>query len=135
MSGGSILIVDDDEAFVEAVTIYLEEYGYRIRKAHSGRQAVMEALRNPVSLAVVDVHLPDADGTDLAAWLRRYQPSTAVILISSDDSPETQRRCAKVRPYLFMSKPLIPETLLDTVLRVAGAAPQRTAGLTVPARP
>jgi DNA-binding NtrC family response regulator len=111
------MIVDDDRAFVEALAIYLEDHGYRVAKTYCGREGVVELMRQRFDLAIVDLHLPDMEGTEVAAELQRWQPSTQVLLISSDDSPETTRRCNAGNAHRFLLKPLGPDDLLETISR------------------
>ncbi len=116
--GGRILVVDDDRAFVEAVAIYLQDHGFEVLKTYTGREAVSACMRRIVDVAVVvDVHLPDIEGVEVVTQLQRWQPSVSAVLISSDDSTETTRRCRSSPAATFMAKPLIPAQLLETISR------------------
>lgn len=119
MVTGRILVVDDDAAFVEALAIYLEDHGFNVTSATSGRQGVIESGRQRIDMVLVDVHLPDMDGLEVVARIRRLQPSVLFVLISSDDSPDTIRKCSAPRGCVFMAKPLSPKKLLDRILHLA----------------
>jgi CheY-like chemotaxis protein len=118
MATGRILVVDDDAAFVEALAIYLEDQGINVTSATSGRQGVIESERQHIDMVLVDVHLPDMDGLEVVARIRRLQPSISFVLISSDDSPDTIRKCSASRRCVFMAKPLSPKKLLDRILHL-----------------
>jgi DNA-binding response OmpR family regulator len=115
MARGRVIIVDDDESFLEALAIFLGDHGFGVVKAQSGREAIAASARHVIDLAILDIHLPDVDGTEVAREIRRRQPETSVILISSDDSPETARKCRAASAEAFLPKPLVPEDLLAVV--------------------
>lgn len=112
MNAPNIMVVDDDRSFVEAVSTFLKAHGYGVTKALTGRQGVDEARRQRVDLAVIDVYLPDVDGVEVARAVRRSQPAVPLIMISSDDSDETVRRCTEVGAFAFLAKPLVPHEFL-----------------------
>jgi CheY-like chemotaxis protein len=118
---GRILVVDDDAAFVEALSIYLEDQGLSVTSTTSGRRAVMESGRQHIDMVLVDVHLPDMDGLEVVARIRRLQPSVSFVLVSSDDSPEIIRKCSVPRRCVFMAKPLSPKKLLNRILHLVNA--------------
>lgn len=122
MAGGSILIVDDDRSFVDAVAIYLEDHGFRVSTACTGMSGIAACRRHRVDLAIVDVHLPDMAGTLVAQALLERQRASRVLFISSDDSPETVGRCLTENGHVFMAKPLIPAELLLAVSRLCTQA-------------
>jgi DNA-binding response OmpR family regulator len=115
MGGGRIIIVDDERSFVDAVAIFLEDHGFNVTKAYTAREGIKACRRHRIDLAVVDVHLPDLEGTEVARALRKWHPSAPVLFISSDDSPETVAKCLAANVHMFMVKPLMPKELLDTI--------------------
>lgn len=123
MTGPRVLIVDDDCAFVDAVAIYLEDHGFHAVKAYCGQDGLSLLRRQSFDLAVLDVHLPDMEGTRLAAEFRQRRPSASVVMVSSDDSPQTTAQCVGAGVRLFIPKPLSPKTLLESLrLLCDGAA-------------
>src|SRR6476661_2538882 len=81
----SILVVDDESDIVTLVAFQLEHAGYVVHGAYSGREAIDIALRESVSLVILDLMLPDISGLDVLATLRS-QPETqdvAVLLLSA----------------------------------------------------
>jgi DNA-binding NarL/FixJ family response regulator len=81
----SVLIVDDDKNFVRAATELLRLRGYNVLgHASSGEQAVGRAAELEPDAILLDVHLPDRDGVDLAGQLSRQQQAPNVLLTSTD---------------------------------------------------
>ncbi len=115
MTCRSILIVDDDRSFVEALAIYLEDHGYRVVKAHNGRDGIFAAVNHRFDLALIDVHLPDFTGTAVAGEIKQWYPNLLTVLMSSDDSPEVARQCRAACAHAFLAKPVAPCELLATI--------------------
>lgn len=122
MHKGTLVIIDDDRSFVEAISIYLQDYGLRTIPAFSGREGLAWLQGNHADLAIVDVHMPDISGTDLAERLRRMGKDIPLILISSDDCPEVRERCKRAGVRWFLPKPLAPAELLDTIFKTLNSS-------------
>jgi DNA-binding NarL/FixJ family response regulator len=88
-AGASVLIVDDHAGFRQTVRRMLEMEGYRVvGDADDGRSALTGAAELLPEIALVDVHLPDIDGFQLAARLVALANPPVVILTSSHDHEE-----------------------------------------------
>ena len=77
-----VLVVDDEPDLCWALTKSLTRSGYRVTTAASGAGALEMIAASQYSVAFVDAKLPDVDGLDLAAAMRRISPSTSIVLIS-----------------------------------------------------
>jgi DNA-binding response OmpR family regulator len=78
VEGARILVVDDDELIQELVKIVLEGEGYFVMQALDGAGMRKQLQAAKPDLIVLDVLLPDADGRELLAELKR-DPKTAAI--------------------------------------------------------
>ena len=65
-----ILVVDDEEAIGDLVTVYLHSEGFTVHRAATAAEALALVARQPVDLALLDVMLPDMDGFALCRRLR-----------------------------------------------------------------
>ena len=115
MAGKTVIIVDDDRSFVDAVAVLFEGFDYRALKAYGGREGLELVRRDPVDVAIIDVNMPDMDGVELASQIAELPQPIPTILISSDDSTENADRCRALGTGVFLAKPLDPEVLLETV--------------------
>ena len=85
----SVLVVDDHPGFRESARRLLELEGYRvIGEAEDGASALVRVRELQPDIALVDVHLPDIDGFELALRLRALTAAPHVILTSSRDGAE-----------------------------------------------
>ena len=66
----SILVVDDEREIADLVEVYLKNEGYPVFKAYNGADALAIVETQPLSLAILDVMLPDLDGFSLCQKIR-----------------------------------------------------------------
>jgi DNA-binding NarL/FixJ family response regulator len=84
--GASVLIVDDHAGFRAQARRLLEFEGYRVVGEAGDAASALEAARElRPEVALVDVHLPDANGFELTVWLGAVPDPPAVVLTSSRD--------------------------------------------------
>lgn len=110
-----VLIVDDDTAFLDALAEYLREHGYEAIMACCGRDALSMTVDYLPNVAIVDVHLPDTDGLELACELQRRHAGLPVVVISADGSTRIQERCQELQVFRFMLKPIAPPAVLTAI--------------------
>jgi two-component system response regulator RegX3 len=118
MTKPTILILDDDHAFVDALAVYLQDHGYRPVPAYDIRSALERIQGNGMDLLIVDIHLPDGSGIDLVRRVQQASHPAPAILISGDDSPSVQQGALAAGARIFMVKPLPPEKLLTTIASI-----------------
>ena len=78
--GAEILVVDDEEAIVDLVSVYLRNEGYTVHAFGEAAGALELARRQPLDLAILDVMLPDMDGFTLCQRLREQYLFPIVML-------------------------------------------------------
>jgi len=115
MEKGTVVVVDDDRSLVEAITIFLQDHDFRTVPAYNGCAGLAWLQYNSADLAIVDVHLPDISGIEVAIRLRLVGNPTPVILTSSDDCTEMKKQCHVAGARRFLSKPFAPEVLLEAI--------------------
>jgi len=109
-----ILVVDDDVGILRVFKQILEKGGYAVETADTG-QAALEKMQNETfDVCLVDVRLPDMDGTDLLLNLAN-SPQTIKIIITGYSSEEVGRKAADYGADDFLVKPVRPDELLATV--------------------
>jgi DNA-binding NtrC family response regulator len=118
-----ILVVDDEAALLKLMTGYLSRLGYTVSGCGTAAEAieVFAAGSPPISVAVVDLSLPDRHGDDLAAELLRTYPSLRVILcsgypVTTEVFPQEVRQRVGV-----LQKPFVPNMLVREIERLSGS--------------
>jgi two-component system, OmpR family, KDP operon response regulator KdpE len=85
---GRILIVEDEPALLRALQINLRARGYEVTTSVAGQDALVEAARRPPDAVLLDLGLPDLDGTDVIRGLRSWSAVPVIVLsgrAGSDD--------------------------------------------------
>lgn len=99
----TVLLVDDIEEVRAAWRLALASHPRiaAIREATGGHDAVRQLiLRGPFDIVVSDVLMPDGTGHELAAFVRRNFPATAVLLTSAESSSDDEHLCPGGMSYL-----------------------------------
>jgi two-component system, OmpR family, KDP operon response regulator KdpE len=116
--------VEDEPALLRALRIDLRARGYEVATAGSGREALDQAVRRPPDAVLLDLGLPDGDGTDVIRQLRSW--STApVIVLSGRASAQDKIGALDTGADDYVTKPFSMEELLArlrAVLRREDAA-------------
>jgi len=109
-----ILLVDDNDAFVENLTEILEAEGYLVRSAPSCATALAQA-NDGLDVALVDLRLPDGDGTSLAQKLKQMNGESEVILLTGYGTLESAAAAVRAGAWAYLLKPCDTPELLLTV--------------------
>jgi DNA-binding response OmpR family regulator len=110
----TVLIVDDDSALVEVLTLRLKNQGFKTLAAASGSQGLSMARREQPDLILLDLRLPDIDGFAICQELAD-SPDTCsipVIILSGMERPDIIRRSREAGCQYYVRKPYDPNALL-----------------------
>ena len=110
----SILVIDDDQGQVDALTFRLNQQGYRTFAAESGRYGLEVASQQQPDLILLDLRLPDTNGFDVCEELCE-RPETCfipVIIVSGMERPDIVRRTRAAGCRYYVRKPYDPNALL-----------------------
>jgi len=80
---GYILVVDDNASIRESFRALLETWGYNVKTADGGQEALDIARLNYPAVAFIDLNMPEMDGYELAAQLRRFDGHDALLFAVS----------------------------------------------------
>jgi two-component system, OmpR family, KDP operon response regulator KdpE len=75
-----VLVVEDEPALLRALRINLRARGYLVSTAVAGREALAEAARRPPDAVLLDLGLPDLDGTEVIKELRSWSRAPVIVL-------------------------------------------------------
>ncbi len=109
-----LLVVEDNPDFVANMREILEEAGNDVRTATSCAEA-LAAAHGWVEVALVDLRLPDGDGTTLAVKLKEETPDCEVILLTGHASVESAAAAVRAGVWAYLVKPCATPDLLATL--------------------
>ncbi len=112
-----ILLVEDEDAILMAMQLYLQRSGYRVIKAQTGPDGLKAAMSERPDLIMLDLLLPEMNGFLVLEALKE-NPSTAdipVVICSAKTQESDQKRARELGADGFLSKPFTPGQLLAKV--------------------
>ncbi len=126
MNRKRILVVDDNEVVVGALSMKLEAAGYDVLKASEGSEAVATVRKEKPDLILLDISFPPDvahgggipwDGFAIIQWLGRIGEATGIpiIVISGGDAAKHKERSLKAGAVAYFEKPVNNEDLLATI--------------------
>ena len=104
------LVVDDERQIRRAVAHLLEPFGGIVREAAAGREALTMAAAEPPALVVLDLGLPDMDGTEVCRELRSWCDAPILVLTARHDDQSTIA-ALDAGADDFVTKPFSPPAL------------------------
>ncbi len=111
----SILVVDDDETICQDLRMMLEENGYMVDLAHTGKEAIRRSFQKFYDAALIDIGLPDVNGIDLLSQLREDIPKMTKVIITGSDTLENAVKALNKGCDAYITKPFKPDEILLTL--------------------
>ena len=115
----SILVVDDEDQLRHLIRETLEQAGYQVTEACDGKEALQQYRLAPADLVIMDILMPNQDGLEATATMRREFPNVKVIAITGGSDMIGILNFLDVAKMLgahsTLQKPFEMKTLLDTV--------------------
>jgi signal transduction histidine kinase/CheY-like chemotaxis protein len=123
-----ILVAEDNEFNVRLLEQLLGRHGHRVRLANNGREALALAEEAAFALLLLDVHMPELDGFQVAGAIRERERRTGghlpIIALTARARQEDRERCLAVGMDDFLSKPIQTAALCGAMERVVGSRSQ-----------
>lgn len=130
----SALLVDDSRTTQAAVTEVLKELGLMVLKAKDGRDGFRLYRELRPKLVISDLEMPDGNGLQLLAAVRRVNSAVPFVIMTGNQSPEPAEQGKKLGVTQWVIKPFTPDKIRETVARLLDKTPVvRAAG--APAKP
>ncbi len=115
---GRILVVDDEPYITELVSAALRYEGFEVAVAANGREALSSAASSRHDLVVLDVMLPDMDGTEVCRRLRSDGTKVPVLFLTAKDATEDKVAGLTVGGDDYVTKPFSLEELIARIRAV-----------------
>jgi DNA-binding NtrC family response regulator len=113
----SILVVDDEEAFVQVVQALLGPEGYKVETAGDGVEAINLLQQKTFDLVLLDIKLPRVDGVEVLRFIHDHSFSTEVIMLTGVHDIKIAVECMQLGAFNYVTKPYSADELLATIDR------------------
>ncbi|MEA2114296.1 MAG: response regulator [Thermodesulfobacteriota bacterium] len=113
-----ILIVDDYPDIVFLLQEFLQQHGFPTVTAGSADELRRVFQQTPVAMALLDIGLPDADGTELIPEIKAAHADTSIIMLTAVTDLQTALECLRLGADDYLTKPVRFEPLLETLRKV-----------------
>jgi two-component system response regulator HydG len=110
-----ILIIDDDTYICKLMKNFLVKHGYQAETAITGSDAIKKINNGDYQLILSDYRLPDLDGFEILNAARNVEPAPPVIIMTAYEDLGVAVRIIKAGAYDYITKPLIPDEVLEIV--------------------
>ena len=117
-----ILVVDDDKATRHVLQTILKNAGFSTAVARDGVEALRSLGADRFDLLLLDVWMPRMNGLELLAKLRAIDARPRVVVMTSDDAPETLLKAVREQAFKYVHKPVEAAHLLETVRETLAAS-------------
>ena len=106
-----VLLVDDEEQFVDALSERLAIRDYEITKSLNGEDALEKIKQYNYDVVILDVTMPGTDGIEVLREIKKLKPLTEVIMLTGHGTVETAIEGMKLGAFDFLIKPCDTEAL------------------------
>jgi two-component system response regulator RegA len=112
----SLVIVDDDKAFLQRLARAMEARGFTVDTADSVAEGMRKVDQKPPAYAVVDMRLEDGSGLDVIAELAKVRPDSRAIVLTGYGNIATAVTAVKLGAVDYLAKPADADDVTDALL-------------------
>ena len=110
-----ILVVDDDRALRHVLATLLTSAGHQVDQAGDGSEALARIDAGGLDVVLLDIGLPGVNGLDLLTHARAKPSPPVVIMMTSDDTPDSLLESVRRQAFRYLRKPFAPATIVEVI--------------------
>ena len=114
-SQARILVIDDDENIRKVVCAILKDKGYNVDTAGSGNEAIIKTRQGHYDLMLVDIRLPDMEGTEILTRINDTVPRIRKIMVTGYPTLQNAVTAVNQGADAYIMKPFDVEKMLATI--------------------
>ena len=111
----NLLIVDDEEQFLESISKSLELRDFNVISVNRGEKAIEAAKNNPIDIALVDLKMPGISGEETLKLLKQEHKWMEVVILTGHGGVDSAVECTKSGAYSYLQKPCRLDQLLEAL--------------------
>ncbi|MFH1440658.1 MAG: response regulator [Candidatus Omnitrophota bacterium] len=115
-----ILIIDDEQDFVETLSFYLRDNGFEVFDAANGTIGIEKAQAEKPDLIILDLMMPDIDGYEAAKRLKvdNVTVNIPIIVFTASITPDLKEKIKQIQVVDYVVKPCDLEELVDKIKKI-----------------
>ena len=110
-----VLVIDDESVICDACRLVLEEKGHGVDRCLNGKAGLQAIERGPYDLILLDMKLPDIDGTEILKTVSQKTPAPCVIVMTGYSTMSNALQAMKLGAADYLAKPFTDDELLAAV--------------------
>jgi two-component system response regulator HydG len=110
-----ILMVDDDEHICRVMSLILEGEGFKVETAYTGEDAIKKSKTKVYDAAILDIRLPDIEGTKLLKAMRETTPKMVKIMLTGYPNLQNAVDSLNFGADAYLMKPPNPEEVINSL--------------------
>ena len=110
-----LLIVDDEEGYVNVLANRLGKRHFDVTKAYSGGDAIRAVRGHDFDVAILDLKMEDMDGIEVLKIFKQMELDMQVIMLTGHGSQEAAREGLKIGAFDYLTKPCELQELIDKI--------------------
>ncbi len=111
----NLLLVDDEEQFLESITKSLELRDFNVIAVNRGDKAIEAAKTNPVDIALLDLRMPGISGEETLKQLKQEHKWLEAVILTGHGGIDSAVECTKMGAYSYLQKPCELSQLLEVL--------------------
>jgi len=100
-----LLIVDDEEQFLNSISKSLELRDFNVTAVNRGEKAIEVASKNPIDIALVDLKMPGINGEETLKALKAEHQWMEVVILTGHGTIDSAAECIRSGAYSYLQKP------------------------------
>lgn len=113
----NLLIVDDEEDFLNAISRSLEMRDFNVIAVNRGDKALEAAREQEIDIALVDLKMPGMDGQETLEALKAGHPWMEIVILTGHGTIDSAAACTRSGAFSYLQKPCEFDRLLETLIQ------------------
>ena len=120
----SVLVVEDDDSIVEALSFLMEKAGFDVRIARTGTQAIEMVAEAAPELMLLDIMMPGCDGFEVTRAVRENPKcgDVKILMLTAKNRPIDEQKAYDLGVDIFMTKPFSTRDVVERAKQLLGLA-------------
>jgi DNA-binding response OmpR family regulator len=120
-----LLLIDDEEAYVQVLAKRLGKRNIQVTPALSGSEAIQKLRRDDFDVAILDLKMEDMDGLEVLKIFKKMVPNMPVIMLTGHGSETAAREGLELGAFDYLTKPCDFEDLVRKIVEACGKGGDR----------